>query len=160
MLIEAWGADSLRVRINPGEVILDETLSGLQPTTTDDQLFGIHFRWILYLSNSTLAEEGNIFANGNLIFDGHCFSRQNSSSSLFCLNQISFYPLQQTNRYPLYAASMSIGSTEDERIYGLGQHLITTTNMKNTTILFENCSIYDYSHGSCITIPFYLSSRG
>ena len=56
-------------------------------------------------------------------------------------------------------ASISFASSPDERLYGLGEHLTGSLDNHGQLFDFMDAGVYDHHHGSDIVLPFYLSSK-
>jgi len=145
--IDAWGRDSLRVRIGP---TIKNDLPGaiLEPTTKEAAS---------KISHDTIVS-GNLQATvgaNNLL----TFTRVSDGKVLFSELSRSFNVVSNEST-PIYVLRVAYSSFPAERFYGLGEHKTGILDNKNQSFNFEDCILYDKSSGSEICIPFLISSSG
>jgi alpha-D-xyloside xylohydrolase len=146
--IDAWGRDSVRVRIGPS---IYDTLPGaiINPPAEEE---GKTVSPTLFVAGNLQATVGT---NGLLTF-----TRISDGKVLFTELERTFTPLNNGTVNPVYGLKVSYSSFPAERFYGLGEHKTGILDNKNQSFNFENCILYDKSSGSEICIPFLTSNVG
>ena len=158
--LDAWGNDSIRIRISPDTIQQIPEVQALLPfppglTPPADG------EWPCEAVDASLS-------NGNLMVsvadDGTVkATRVSDGAVLMSTTGVSFTPVTfdsiYKSNYTLYATSLAYTHL-DGQIYGLGEHKTNRTQYVDFTHLFENSQVYGLSSGGDITIPWYISTAG
>jgi alpha-D-xyloside xylohydrolase len=151
VLIEAWGADGLRVRASmqdilddlPGAVLPEMAVSAMPEIIFDEKMGSI-------VNDKIMAE---ITSEGVITF-------KNIQTSKVLLSEYTPYAGNPPARWfrphsgsPCYQLTVCFQSQPGERFYGLGQH-------PNDSLDQKGCVIDQLQINTEVCIPFYLSSLG
>ena len=158
--LDAWGPDSIRIRVSPSVIQQIPDVQGLLPYPPG----------LTPPPGATLPCEAaaDSLSNGNLQVslgdDGSLkATRLSDGAVLMSTTGVSFSPVSfdsiYKSNYSLYATSLSYTHLEGQ-IYGLGEHKLPRTQYVDFTHLFENSQLYGDSFGGDITIPWYISTAG
>eukprot|EP01047_Picozoa_sp_COSAG01_P009333 COSAG01_NODE_381_length_17848_cov_10.220338_21_plen_483_part_00 len=156
--IEAWGRNSLRVRI------------GADPTMELPQQ-ALLPRWNGSSSVATAVESADCaVANGNIQArlgpDGRLHVIESSTGALLLAERnhsVCAGGAQCAVRTPGVAAripppgSITFASSAGERIYGLGEHRTGRLDNHGLSLNFQDAGVYDHHHAGDIVLPFYVS---
>ena len=158
--LDAWGNDSIRIRISPSDIQQIPDVQALLPfppgltPPPDAELPCKTGKQSLTNGNLqvTVIESGSVEVK-----------RVSDGAVLLSTYTLGFAPVTLKSVYPsnysLYATEVAYTQLEGQ-IYGLGEHKIGRTRYVNFTHLFENSQIYGESFGGDITIPWYISTAG
>ena len=158
--LDAWGHDSIRIRLSPSDIQQIPEVQAMlpfPPGLTPPPGAALPCRSAdESLSNGNLAisvgDDGSVKA-----------TRVSDGAVLMSTTAVQFDPVSFPSVYPsnytLYATSLSYTHLEGQ-IYGLGEHKTGRTQYEDYTHLFENSQIYGDSLGGDITIPWYISTAG
>ena len=173
--LDAWGDDSIRVRMSPEDIQAIPFVQALlpfppgltppfhQPSTPPSPVLPCAVtprphsdRLAADLTNGNLAV--SVGTDGQLTVN-----RVSDGATLVQSTAITFTPVQlttiYTQNYSLYSLSLSYTQLLGQ-IYGLGEHKTNSTAYNNYSHLFENSQIYGLSAGGDISMPFYISTAG
>ena len=158
--LDPWGDDSIRVRIAPpGLGMSDPPIRGLLPTPPASAT---------PVTRSPPGDAPETLTNGNLLVavdpsTGLVTATRRSDGAVL-LEQIAmvFSAPEVVTTVPNSMASTVVfrGHGASERVYGFGEHRTGQVNQMPFTKEFSDSQIYDISHGSDVTIPWYASSLG
>lgn len=152
--LDAWGRDSIRVRIAPpGGAIVEPPLQAL--LTPGPPPSPASRRSALGLANGDLQvtfDAATGFINASRVSDG---------AALLVTNSIAFGPPAAYSRAGSVSSTITFaGHGPSERIYGMGEHRTGTVQQMPFSQLFQTSGDYGISHGSDSLIPYYGSSLG
>ena len=147
--IEAWGSNSLRVRVRFGGGTIDENIPGaLIPQTTSTESTPVILTDKTVTNGNLRAEVG---PDGLLQF-------VRVSDGQILLSEIQRDHADDLTARSAFATEWNITNYTDG-IYGFGEHQQGKLNMKGTGFDFESCLDYGHSHGGEVCLPFILGSR-
>ena len=163
--LDAWGDDSIRIRISPDAVIVPpvQALHSFAPPLSSES----PCRRV-----ASDAHSNSALINGNLAVsvaaDGSISAvRVSDGLSLIQTAPPSFtlytMPAAYSSLYSVYAVSIDYRHAAGF-VYGLGEHQYpadrTVLPYTNFSYLFEQSQQYTHSRGGAIFMPWYLSQRG
>merc|ERR1712166_96557 len=136
---DAWGTNSIRVRIgaNPSHENLQQALLPQSQSPTS------------IVQDSCVTTSGNLRAEQAA---GGAVRLVRVSDGALLVSELSRFSGNGSR-------SIVFASTEDERLFGLGEHRTGKLNNKGIQLDFMDAGVYDHHQGSDIVLPFYLSSR-
>ena len=155
--LDAWGGDSIRVRISPDSIVQTPDIQALLPTPPATlppaaaQPCGSTAPGQLSHGNLevSVSDDGSISA-----------TRRSDGLQLIASSAPSFLPFKTQGIYPqlqsLYSVTLSYSHAAGQ-VYGLGEHKTGSQRYSGYSHLFEHSQVYSYSEGGDISIPFYLS---
>ena len=151
--IEAWGSNSLRVRVRFGGGTIDESIPGaLIPQAITAESTPVFLTDKTVTNGNLRAEVGS---DGLLQFvrvsDGQKLLSEIQRDHADDLTARSAFATAWSREFP--------NANYTDGIYGFGEHQQGKLNMKGSGFDFESCLDYGHSHGGEVCLPFILGSR-
>ena len=170
--LDAWGNDSIRIRIAPDDIQQIPEVQALLPfppglTPPLQEQSSPHSPCAIDRKLRTRLIAADL-SNGNIAVsvgtDGQLtVKRVSDGATLVQTTALEFNPVSfesvYTSNYSLYALSLSYTHMQG-KVFGLGEHKTNRTAYDDYSHLFENSQVYGVSSGGDISIPFYISTAG
>ena len=158
--VEAWGSDSIRVRLSPDIIIQTPDYQALLPDKP-------------FVDETDCSQPNlNAFINGNIAFNLHddnrtwSIQRQSDGLTLIQVQSVQFSPYIYPPSiyspiYNLYSLSLAYNHSQNGSVYGLGEHHYA----QNLTLPYHNFNLpFQFSStaptNADITIPWYIHTSG
>ena len=158
--LDAWGHDSIRIRLSPSDIqqIPDvQALLPFPPGLTPPPGAALPCEAAAQsLSNGNL--QVGLSDDGQLQATRLSDAQTLMTSTAVAFSEVTFDSVFKSN-YSLYATSLSYTHLQGQ-IYGLGEHKTGRQQYVTYSKLFEDSQLYDKSQGGDISIPFYVSTAG
>ena len=157
--LTAWGPDGIRVQIaSPGGAIEDPPISALlaDPPAGTAAAGAAPARHALRLA------QGNLAVTIDAATGAVTATRVSDGAVLLSGGGAVFSPLDVPGARAgaAHARMAFAGTAAGERIYGLGEHRTGAVQMAPYSKRFADSQDYGQSHGSDVSIPWYMSSLG
>ena len=160
--LDAFGSNSIRVRIAEEGVPITEPLKGALREPTDEFIDSITKTRVVRNSDTSLTN-GNLHVELNA--NGLPIVKRISDNTtlldterVLFVNKSSWNHVNATNSLSIQFAGY------DQKVFGLGEHGLTfrggELDLFPYTRIFYNSIFYVQSHGSDVSIPWYASSAG
>jgi hypothetical protein len=153
--LDAWGTDSIRVRIAPsGSAIVDPPMMALLPngSTAAGACAGQPAATCITSGNLQVAvNAANGFITATRLSDGMVVLAQTG---------LTFGAAAAGSRAGSVSVTVTFAGTAGERVYGLGEHAFPSVQMLPYSWNLQDSQWYQRSHGGDVVIPYYSSSRG
>ena len=168
--LDAWGADSVRIRISPDDIIVP-AVQGLMPFAPSSNTAAACERHTVRDESNRVTQSQLV--HGNLVVtvdDDGSVQVTRLTDGLDILHTTappSFTPFEvesvYTSPYSLWEVAVQYAHAEGY-VHGLGEHQYEDDRWElsysNFSFLIERSEEYYYSRGGDIFIPWYVSQRG
>lgn len=157
MVIEPWGANSLRIRATQGNQILANEDFGLMPTATTDATITLADNAGSITCGTLRCQVSqfgvmSFYNRDKLVLKDYDRNRYNAQEAPLCsaleLNPRMYAPVLGTDHYKL---TVRFEANKGEKLYGMGQYQQENLDLKG-------CIIELAHRNSQISVPFMLSS--
>lgn len=146
--LDAWGTDSVRVRIAPsGGSIVDPPLSPLlipHPSQPKGP------------SSSLGLTNGNLEVSSDPTTGFVTATRVSDGAVLLKTQSITFGEPAANSRSGYVSGSLVYTIADGNKVYGLGEHRTGSLDMTGYSKLFSTSQLYSDSHGSDVLMPFVM----